>query len=115
MAFAALAKSALKSAASQAKGVAKNLAKEATGELKAAAMQAKNQAIAAGRARANQMAQNAIKFGGAQLNRAQAQVANRMGAVPIGTQAGAPVMIGPRGGNFRLNNRGQRLPMLPVA
>jgi hypothetical protein len=115
MAFAALAKGALKSAAAQAKGMAKDFAKEAQAELKSAAMAAKNQAIAAGRARANQMTQNAIKFGGAQLNRAQAQVANRMGAMAIGTQAGAPVMVGPRGGNFRLNNKGQRLPMLPVA
>ena len=107
MAFAALAKSALKSAAksaaAEAKGMAKNLAKEAAGELKAAA-----------KAKSQQMTQNAIKFGTAKLNQAQTRVANKMGAMAVGVQAGAPVMVGPRGGNFRLNNRGQRLPMLPV-
>jgi len=107
MAFAALAKSALKSAAksaaAEAKGMAKNLAKEAAGELKAAA-----------KAKSQQMTQNAIKFGTAKLNQAQTRVANKMGAMAVGVQAGAPVMVGPRGGNFRLNSRGQRLPMLPV-
>lgn len=107
MAFAALAKSALKSAAksaaAEAKGMAKNLAKEAAGELKAAA-----------KAKSQQMTQNAIKFGTAKLNQAQARVANKMGAMAVGVQAGAPVMVGPRGGNFRMNSRGQRLPMLPV-
>jgi hypothetical protein len=107
MAFAALAKSALKSAAksaaAEAKGMAKNLAKEAAGELKAAA-----------KAKSQQMTQNAIKFGTAKLNQAQTRVANKMGAMAVGVQAGAPVMVGPRGGNFRMNSRGQRLPMLPV-
>jgi hypothetical protein len=78
-------------------------------------MAAKNQAIAAGRAKANQMTKNAISFGTAKLNQAQAKVANKMGAMAVGTQAGAPVMVGPRGGNFRLNAKGQRMPMLPVA
>jgi hypothetical protein len=115
-AFAKMAlKSAAKGAAKQAKGIAKNLAKEATAELKGAAMAAKNQAVAAGRAKANQMTKNAISFGTAKLNQAQAKVANKMGAMAVGTQAGAPVMVGPRGGNFRLNAKGQRLPMLPVA
>jgi CMP-2-keto-3-deoxyoctulosonic acid synthetase len=118
MVFAALAKGALKSAAksaaSQAKGMAKNLAKEATAELKGAAMAAKNQAVAAGRAKANQMTKNAIKFGTAKLNQAQSRVANKMGAMAVGVQGGAPVMVGPKGGNFRMNARGQRLPMLPV-
>lgn len=107
MAFAALAKSALKSAAksaaAEAKGMAKNLAKEAAGELKAAA-----------KAKSQQMTQNAIKFGTAKLNQAQTRVANKMGAMAVGVQAGAPVMVGPKGGNFRMNSRGQRLPMLPV-
>lgn len=107
MAFAALAKSALKSAAKsaakEAKGMAKNLAKNAAGELKAAA-----------KAKSQQMTQNAIKFGTAKLNQAQARVANKMGAMAVGVQAGAPVMVGPKGGNFRLNSKGQRLPMLPV-
>jgi hypothetical protein len=115
-AFAKMAlKGAAKAAAKEAKGMAKNLAKEAAGELKGAAMAAKNQAIAAGRAKANQMTKNAISFGTAKLNQAQAKVANKMGAMAVGTQAGAPVMVGPRGGNFRLNAKGQRLPMLPVA
>jgi CMP-2-keto-3-deoxyoctulosonic acid synthetase len=107
MAFAALAKSALKSAAKsaakEAKGMAKNLAKEATSELKAAA-----------KAKSQQMTQNAIKFGTAKLNQAQSRVANKMGAMAVGVQGGAPVMVGPKGGNFRMNARGQRLPMLPV-
>ena len=97
------------------KGVAKNLAKGAAGELNGAAMAAKNQAIAAGRAKANQMTKNAISFGTAKLNQAQTKVANKMGAMAVGTQAGAPVMVGPRGGNFRLNAKGQRMPMLPMA
>jgi len=97
-------KGAAKAAASQAKGMAKNLAKGA-----------KNQVMAAGRAKANQMAKNAISFGTAKLNQAQTRVANKMGAMAVGVQAGAPVMVGPKGGNFRLNAMGQRLPMLPVA
>ena len=108
-------KGAAKAAAAEAKGMAKNLAKGAAGELKGAAMAAKNQAIAAGRAKANQMTKNAISFGTAKLNQAQAKVANKMGAMAVGTQAGAPVMVGPRGGNFRLNAKGQRMPMLPMA
>ena len=108
-AFAKMAlKGAAKAAAAEAKGMAKNLAKEV-------ATAAKNQAIAAGRAKANQMTKNAISFGTAKLNQAQAKVANKMGAMAVGTQAGAPVMVGPRGGNFRLNAKGQRMPMLPVA
>ena len=107
MAFAALAKSALKSAAKsaakEAKSVAKNIAKNAAGELKAAA-----------KAKSQQMTQNAIKFGTAKLNQAQTRVANKMGAMAVGVQAGAPVMVGPQGGNFRLNPKGQRLPMLPL-
>jgi hypothetical protein len=35
-----------------------------------------------------------------------------MGAMAVGVQGGAPVMVGPKGGNFRMNARGQRLPML---
>ena len=97
-------KGAAKAAASQAKGMAKNMAKGA-----------KNQVMAAGRAKANQMAKNAISFGTAKLNQAQTRVANKMGAMAVGVQAGAPVMVGPKGGNFRLNAMGQRLPMLPVA
>tara|TARA_B110000503_G_scaffold122546_1_gene187242 strand:+ start:10202 stop:10546 length:345 start_codon:yes stop_codon:yes gene_type:complete len=109
------AKMALKGAASAAKGVAQDMAKEAKAELRSAAFAAKNQAIAAGRARANQMTKNAISFGTAKLNQAQTRVANKMGAMAVGVQAGAPVMVGPQGGNFRLNARGQRLPMLPFA
>jgi hypothetical protein len=104
-AFAKMAlKGAAKAAAKEAKGMAKNLAKEAAGELKAAA-----------KAKSQQMTKNAISFGTAKLNQAQAKVANKMGAMAVGTQAGAPVMVGPRGGNFRLNAKGQRMPMLPVA
>lgn len=103
MAFAALAKSALKSAAKSAAKEAKGMAKNAAGELKAAA-----------KAKSQQMTQNAIKFGTAKLNQAQTRVANKMGAMAVGVQAGAPVMVGPKGGNFRLNSKGQRLPMLPV-
>src|SRR5210317_380047 len=103
-AFAKMAlKGAAKAAAKEAKGMAKNLAKEAAGELKAAA-----------KAKSQQMTQNSIKFGTAKLNQAQTRVANKMGAMAVGVQAGAPVMVGPRGGNFRMNSRGQRLPMLPV-
>ena len=118
MGFGAIAKMAAKTAAKQAKSAAKNvaqdLAQEAKAELKSAAKAAKNQAIAAGRAKANQMTKNAISFGTAKLNQAQARVAQKIGAAPIGTQAGLPVMAGPRGGNFRLNAKGQRLPVLPV-
>ena len=118
MGFGAMAKMAAKAAATQAKAAAKNVAKDlaqqAKAEFRGAAMAAKNQAIAAGRARANQMTKNAISFGTAKLNQTQARAAQRIGAAPIGTQAGLPVMAGPRGGNFRLNNRGQRLPVLPV-
>ena len=96
-------KSAAKSAVSAAKDVAKDVAKDAM-----------NQAKVAAKARMNQAAKNAISFGTAKLNQAQARVANKMGAIAVGTQAGAPVMVGPRGGNFRLNNKGQRMPMLPV-
>lgn len=105
------AKMAMKGAASQARGMAKNAAAEARSIAKSAADQAKS----AGRAKANQMTKNAISFGTAKLNQAQSKVANRMGAMAVGIQAGAPVMVGPRGGNFRLNARGQRMPMLPVA
>jgi len=101
MGFGAMAKMALKAAAKEAKGVAKNMAKNAAGELKAAA-----------KAKGQQMTQNAIKFGTAKLNSAQANAAKKMGAMAVGIQAGAPVMVGPRGGNFRMNARGQRLPML---
>ena len=101
-------KGAAKAAASQAKGMAKNMATNL-------AKGAKNQVMAAGRAKANQMAKNAISFGTAKLNQAQTRVANKMGAMAVGVQAGAPVMVGPKGGNFRLSAMGQRLPMLPVA
>lgn len=75
---------------------------------------AKNQAVATGRKAVNQMTKNAISFGTTKLNQAQAKVANKMGAVAIGMQGGAPVMVGPKGGNFRMNNKGQRIHMLKV-
>jgi hypothetical protein len=112
------AKMAMKGAASQAKSMAKGAAAGARGMAKNAASQARGMAknaAAEARSRANQMAKNAISFGTAKLNQAQSKVANRMGAMAVGTQAGAPVMVGPRGGNFRLNAQGQRMPMLPVA
>ena len=62
----------------------------------------------------NQVVKNAISFGTAKLNQAQAKAANKMGAVAIGMQGGAPVMVGPKGGNFRMNNKGQRIHMLKV-
>jgi hypothetical protein len=101
MGFAAMAKMAAQAAAKEAQSVAKNMAKNAVGEMKAAA-----------KAKGQQMTQNAIKFGTSKLNSAQANAAKRMGAMAVGVQAGAPVMVGPRGANFRMNARGQRLPML---
>lgn len=97
-------KGAAQAAAAQAKGMAKNIARNAM-----------NQAKGAAKARINQAAKNAISFGTAKLNQAQARVANKMGAMAVGVQGGAPVMVGPRGGNFRLNSIGQRMPMLPMA
>ena len=76
----------------------------------AAAMQ---QAQAAQAAAQGRMPMNAISFGTTNLNQAQRMVANRMGAMAIGRQGGNPVMVGPQGGNFRLNPMGQRMPMLP--
>jgi len=105
------AKMAMKGAASAAKSAAKGAAAEAKGMARNMA----NQARVAAKAKANQMTKNAISFGTAKLNQAQTRVANQMGAMAVGVQAGAPVMVGPRGGNFRLNARGQRMPMLPVA
>ena len=97
-------KSAAKTAASAAKNMAKNIGRNSM-----------NYAKAAAKARLNQATKNAISFGTAKLNQAQARVANNMGAMVVGVQCGAPVMVGPRGGNFRLNNMGQRMPMLPVS
>ena len=69
-----MAKMALKAAAKEAKGVAKNMARNAAGELKAAA-----------KAKGQQMTQNAIKFGTAKLNSAQANAAKKMGAMGSAT------------------------------
>lgn len=82
--------------------------------LKSMVKEAKNQAVATGRKEVNQMTKNAISFGTTKLNQAQAKAANKMGAVAIGMQGGAPVMVGPKGGNFRMNNKGQRINMLKV-
>ena len=79
-------------------------------QAQAAAMQ---QAQAAQAAAQGRMPMNAISFGTTNLNQAQRMVANRMGAMAIGRQGGNPVMVGPQGGNFRLNPMGQRMPMLP--
>ena len=114
MGFGAMAKMAAKAAAKQAKAVAKNAAKEVAADIKGAAKNAAKQQLNKAKAAAVGVATNQITRATGALNQAQARAAQRIGAAQIGTQAGLPVMAGPRGGNFRLNAKGQRLPVLPV-
>ena len=114
MGFGAMAKMAAKAAAKQAKAVAKNAAKEVASNIKGAAKNAARQQLNKAKSAAVGAATNQITRATGALNQAQARAAQKSGAAQIGVQAGLPVMAGPRGGNFRLNARGQRMPMLPV-
>lgn len=110
MGFGAMAKMA----AQQAKSMAKNAAREVASNIKGAAKNAARQQLNKAKAAAVGAATNQITRATGALNQAQARAAQQIGAAQIGVQAGLPVMAGPRGGNFRLNTRGQRLPVLPI-